>query len=582
MGRSLRTSASSSPRQFSSSSRILQSRTLESWLRKTIKTSDTDIMDQCGLDVCCFLRLLRMILKLFIYLAVIILPILLPLHVAKGKGARQGVEGLDRLSIANVGYQNSSFYWAHFILSTAAIGLICASLYWEFGQFVQIRSTYLQASREEAKPAAILLSDIPSSFLTDQMIRSAYQQFSSSVNSIIMNRDMSSLRAQIQARNERFEDLEIAETKLVEITLRVLNADNLGFPTSDPFTMQQRDRLFTDAVSANRRPLCFERKIKSIKHLRAAVEGLDKSISHMRSDMEAFPLMRSALILFNTIQSAQVASHTLLLDRPRQISSKYIGTAGHDIVWDAISTTWWNAQLRSLATNTLVVILCIGLTLPVALTGVLSQLTYLTKVLPWLAPINQLPAFIIGSLQGFLPQGLLTICLALLPTLLKWLVNQQHFTLGPDIELTMQRNYFWNSMIFVIRPKYDTRGKVHQRALNQLFVGIYIMELYLVGLFALVRDEEGVSPVLNFEDMAIRRPMSSIWVSASSASLTSEKLSKLKTMMESRQTLVRGMTNRTMSEVELSLLQRPERKIRHPADSLRNALGGFLTLASCQ
>ncbi|KAL8642315.1 MAG: hypothetical protein Q9228_000993 [Teloschistes exilis] len=52
---------------------------------------------------------------------------------------------------------------------------------------------------------------------------------------------------------------------------------------------------------------------------------------------------------------------------------------------------------------------------------------------------------------------------------------------------------FRNSMIFVIRPKSDTHGVLHQRALNQLFVGIYIMELYLVGLFALVRDEKGFS-----------------------------------------------------------------------------------------
>ena len=37
----------------------------------------------------------------------------------------------------------------------------------------------------------------------------------------------------------------------------------------------------------------------------------------------------------------------------------------------------------------------------------------------------------------------------------------------------------------------DTGGLVYPKAINQLFVGLYVMELYLIGLFFLVRDENG-------------------------------------------------------------------------------------------
>jgi hypothetical protein len=46
-------------------------------------------------------------------------------------------------------------------------------------------------------------------------------------------------------------------------------------------------------------------------------------------------------------------------------------------------------------------------------------------------------------------------------------------------------------LIYVMRASADTGGLIYPRALNQLFVGIYTMELCLTGLFFLVRDVQG-------------------------------------------------------------------------------------------
>lgn len=51
---------------------------------------------------------------------------------------------------------------------------------------------------------------------------------------------------------------------------------------------------------------------------------------------------------------------------------------------------------------------------------------------------------------------------------------------------------FWTvyryNLLFVVNFKIDTGGLLFPRALNQLFTGIYVMEVCLVGLFFLVRD----------------------------------------------------------------------------------------------
>lgn len=72
-----------------------------------------------------------------------------------------------------------------------------------------------------------------------------------------------------------------------------------------------------------------------------------------------------------------------------------------------------------------------------------SQVTYLTRVLPWLEPFNSLPSVIIGTLQGFAPQAALTILTALLPLLIRLLAHRQGLVLGYDIELSVQNSYFW-------------------------------------------------------------------------------------------------------------------------------------------
>lgn len=50
--------------------------------------------------------------------------------------------------------------------------------------------------------------------------------------------------------------------------------------------------------------------------------------------------------------------------------------------------------------------------------------------------------------------------------------------------------YRYNTL-YVTKFRFDTGGLLFPRAINQLFTGLYVMELCLIGLFFLVRDENG-------------------------------------------------------------------------------------------
>lgn len=50
--------------------------------------------------------------------------------------------------------------------------------------------------------------------------------------------------------------------------------------------------------------------------------------------------------------------------------------------------------------------------------------------------------------------------------------------------------YRYNTL-YVTKFRFDTGGLLFPRGINQLFTGLYVMELCLIGLFFLVRDEKG-------------------------------------------------------------------------------------------
>lgn len=50
--------------------------------------------------------------------------------------------------------------------------------------------------------------------------------------------------------------------------------------------------------------------------------------------------------------------------------------------------------------------------------------------------------------------------------------------------------YRYNTL-YVTKFRFDTGGLLFPRAINQLFTGLYVMELSLIGLFFLVRDTQG-------------------------------------------------------------------------------------------
>lgn len=193
-----------------------------SWIRTVFQTSDRVILQKSGLDAFFFLRYLRTLLKIFVSLSVIIIPILIPLNLVHGKNAPGGVQGLDRLSWANVGLAHTSFYWAHLTLALILVVFVCHTIYAELMEYIRIRKAYLVSPqhRLQAFANAILVTDIPKRFLTVPVLTRLYGVFPGGVRAIWINRNLSELSKKVLERSKIVRTLEAAETKLIKLAVR--------------------------------------------------------------------------------------------------------------------------------------------------------------------------------------------------------------------------------------------------------------------------------------------------------------------------------------------------------------------------
>jgi calcium permeable stress-gated cation channel len=124
------------------------------------------------------------------------------------------------------------------------------------------------------------------------------------------------------------------------------------------------------------------------------------------------------------------------------MTPRYIETAPEDVVWDNMQLVWWQRLIRIYSINSAIAALIVFYAIPTAFVGSISNITYLTNLLPWLGFIYGLPSQLLGLITGLLPPVMLAIWMALLPFILRFACKWQGHPTRTVIELTVQQLYF--------------------------------------------------------------------------------------------------------------------------------------------
>ncbi|KAH6625149.1 hypothetical protein C7974DRAFT_395517 [Boeremia exigua] len=186
---------------------------------ESIKTvfmiSDRELIRIAGVDGFLFLEYLQLLLRIFIPMACVILPILLPINRA---GDVDGVSGLDSFAWPNVGVQNKQHrLWAHLILAVLVVCWVCYNFFLALRKFVRLRQTILTMPEHRIRASAttILVQSIPHKWLTVAALDALYDVFPGGIKEIWINRNYDELQDKVNKRSKIARTLEGAETNLI-------------------------------------------------------------------------------------------------------------------------------------------------------------------------------------------------------------------------------------------------------------------------------------------------------------------------------------------------------------------------------
>ncbi|KAF2181915.1 DUF221-domain-containing protein [Zopfia rhizophila CBS 207.26] len=195
--------------------RIQEPTTAIESFRNVFTISDRELIRIAGVDAYLFLQYLQLLLKIFIPMAIVILPILLPINRV---GDVPDVSGLDSFSWPNVATPKKvNRVWAHLLLALCVIIWACYNFYLAFRKFIRLRQTLLTMPEHRIRASAttILVQSIPRKWLTVAALDALYDVFPGGIKEIWINRNYDDLQEKVSQRTKIARALESAETNLI-------------------------------------------------------------------------------------------------------------------------------------------------------------------------------------------------------------------------------------------------------------------------------------------------------------------------------------------------------------------------------
>lgn len=184
----------------------------------------------------------------------------------------------------------------------------------------------------------------------------------------------------------------------------------------------------------------FGRRVDTIRWTRNRLKELNKEIFQLRRRIrrgEADPLP-AAFIEFDTQEAAHAAQQVVVHHLPLQMAPGLLGIRPEEVIWESLRMRWWERIIRRLLILCGITAAIVFWSIPAAFVGLVSNIDYLTKEVPFLHWVNDLPSFVKGVIGGFLPPFALSVLMALVPILLRSMKLLFH----PFPAIT--RNVNWN------------------------------------------------------------------------------------------------------------------------------------------
>lgn len=408
-----------------------------SWIREIYLITDDEVLHSCGVDALMFLRTIRMCLKLLMLTSVYAFVILFPVYAT---GESPDVEDfLDHISFTHV-KEESPRMWATFVGVYVTSGIAIVLLQRNF--VAMLRLTTEHKSRDVVENYTVCTMNISSEMRSEDRLQQHFEdKFGCKPLRVTIAEDISTLETLLKEHRSVSKKLEEARGKIRE--------DPEKRPTQRKYVLcgasVDSETLYSDQMAA-----LSERILEEFK-------------SHERS------LAPVAFVTFRSIEDANlVAAHAKTTDVLDAFDvslglSSFMAPESRDILWENLNVSPELRNARTISSNATFLLLLIFWLVPVAFISSLTNLDELGRRIPFLEDIVDASPGLKAFLQGFLPTLGLTIFMALLPHVLRYMHRIRAPVSASHLANLVFRRFFL-SLVFMVFWVYTVTGTI----LNQL------------------------------------------------------------------------------------------------------------------
>lgn len=281
-----------------------------------------------------------------------------------------------------------------------------------------LRQAYLNspAYADRISSRTVLFMSVPESYKNEKKLR---QVFGDRIRRIWITSDCKKLQKLVDERDKLALSLEYAETKFIRSAnaarLKAMKKRKGSEVCADCETGETS--WAQKAKRPTHRANFFGEKVDSIQYYRSRLAVAIKEVEELQQkhrNGEA-KYLSAVYVEFHTQTDAQIALQTLSHHQPLHMTPRFIGIAPREVVWSALNLSWWQRIVRKFAVKGGITALIIFWSFPAAIVGTISNVSYLTSVVPFLRFIDDLPEVLKGVIAGLLPSAALVLLMSLVP-----------------------------------------------------------------------------------------------------------------------------------------------------------------------
>lgn len=425
---------------------------LLSWITPVFRTCNTTIMETLGLDAYFFLRFIIFAIILCGIIGIPFSITLIPVHLS---GKRQGVTGLDRISLLNVSESQPFLHIAHLMLSLSCMIACMVIFNVELRNYFQLRAKYMINKSEDdlsGSVSTILVKNINHKCCNEQTVAQLFNGLvknwhgTTTVKKIWFNRDYSKLHALVNQRNSLLSKLEHQELWLIERCLGV------GESIPDSWRNGNKDatitgNLWREYMSPNNLKLMYGKRGSKLVWLKGELSRLNSEIYALQRNELLSPVSNSCFIQFSNNMSAFVASRSLITSDTLGNGVKVYGQVyPADIIWSNLCASTWRRRASRLISIILNFMIIFGWAIPVALISIATQVDTMAHWMPQVHGAATSPgaSYLMNSVMTPILVSSLT---ATIPYIFRTLSKFKGFPTNTLVEMDVQ-NYLFLFMFF--------------------------------------------------------------------------------------------------------------------------------------